>query len=53
MIKIQNKNELELIQEKVAAAMNKKKDGRLDFTVDVKKKVQAIQDLWNIKCWTH
>ena len=26
MIKIQNKNELELIQEKVAAAMNKKKD---------------------------
>ena len=36
MIKTQNKNELELIQEKVAAAMNKKKEVIEELTEELR-----------------
>ena len=48
MIKIQNKGELELIQDKVAAAMNKKKDVIDELTEELRMKDLQIVKLKEI-----
>ena len=45
MLKIQNRNELELIQEKVAAAMNKKKDVIEELTEELRLKDLQVMKL--------